>query len=285
MDVSKRLFVLLTVILLPVFFCGCKCRQCASDNCAESTVVAKTVDNPLLPDYQVTHTFSIVAVDPNTGICGAAVASRYPGVGRIVPFVRAGVGAFCTQHWNNPTFDKRAFDMLEAGKLPEEVLGELLKDDDRSGKRQLAIIDMKGRAANRNPFDPDKGGVWWGCMSGKYYACQGNMLVGPEVVVAMAKAYETTKGSMADRLVAAIAAGDCVGGDYRGRLGAGIRVAKKGVEGIWFELYVDEHSNAVYELLKKYAETEHEAKGEWPGGKMPFQDPCPDRKEPVRPPQ
>jgi len=142
----------------------------------------------LQPEFGLTGTFSIVAVDPETGACGAAVASRYPGVGRVVPYVRAGVGAFCTQHWHNPQWGERALDLLAGGKLPEEVLAELLGDDERRDKRQLAIIDMRGRATNRNPANADPSGIYWGAMSGRFYACQGNTLTGREVVVAMAKA-------------------------------------------------------------------------------------------------
>jgi uncharacterized Ntn-hydrolase superfamily protein len=229
------------------------------------------------PLHGVSGTFSIVAVDPETGVCGAAVASKYPAVGEVVPYARAGVGAFCTQHWHNPEWGEQALDLLASGKLPEEVLAELLRDDDRRDKRQLAIIDITGRAANRNPTQADPTGVYWGAMSGRYYACQGNTLSGREVIVAMAAAYEDTAGSLADRLMAALVAGDCAGGDHRGRLAAGIRVAKPGVAGYWLELQVDESDDAVLELARKYAELVHEAKGEWPGGKLPFQHPCPNR--------
>ena len=100
-------------------------------------------------------------------------------------------------------------------------------------------------------------------MSGRFYACQGNTLAGRKVIVAMAEAYEETKGSLTDRLMAALIAGDRVGGDHRGRLAAGIRVAKKGKEGIWFELYVDKSEDAVVDLLKKYEKSEHPARGSW----------------------
>jgi uncharacterized Ntn-hydrolase superfamily protein len=150
--------------------------------------------------------------------------------------------------------------MLAEGDLPEEVLGKLLKNDSLRDKRQLAIIDMSGRAANRNPAKADPSGVWWGAISGRYYACQGNTLVGREVVFAMARAYEESKGSVADRLMAALEAGDRAGGDHRGRLAAGIRVAKESVKGYWLELYVDKSDDAVVELAKKYAELKHEAK-------------------------
>ena len=229
------------------------------------------------PVYGVTGTFSIVGVDPEKGICGAAVASKYPAVGRVVPYVRAGVGAFCTQHWHNPPWGQTALDLLEKGHGSEEVLGLLLKNDARRDKRQLAVIDMQGRAANRNPANADPSGVYWGAMSGRFYACQGNTLAGREVVVAMAEAYEETQGSLADGLMAALIAADCAGGDHRGRLAAGIRVAKEGVEGHWFELYVDKSDDAVVDLLKKYTEVEHQAKGDWPLGRKPFKHPCSDR--------
>ncbi len=234
---------------------------------------------------QITATFSIVAVDPKTGVCGAAVASKYPAVGKVVPYVRAGVGAFCTQHWHNPAWGEKALDLLQQGKLPEEVLAELLRNDPKSGKRQLAIIDMQGRAVNRNPSQADPSGVYWGAASGRYYACQGNTLTGRNVIAAMARAYEDTRGSLADRLMAALLAADCAGGDHRGRLAAGMRVAKKGVEGYWLELRVDKSDDAVIELARKYAELKHEAKGDWAGGKLPLRHPCPDRAEPKPPPK
>ncbi|MBL8848348.1 MAG: DUF1028 domain-containing protein, partial [Planctomycetaceae bacterium] len=83
---------------------------------------------------EISATFSIVAVDPETGECGAAVASKFPAVGEVVPYVRAGVGAFCTQHWHNPEWGERALDLMEDGMLPEAVLAELLKDDPRQEK-------------------------------------------------------------------------------------------------------------------------------------------------------
>jgi len=210
---------------------------------------------------EVSGTFSIVAVDPNNGVCGAAVASKYPAVGRVVPYVRAGVGAFCTQHWHNPPWGERALDLLAQGRLPEEVLAELLRNDPQKDKRQLAVIDMSGRAANRNPANADPSGIWWGSAAGRFYACQGNTLTGCEVIQAMARAYELTGGSLADRLMAALVAGDKAGGDHRGRLAAGIRVARKGIDGYWLELYVDKSDDAVTDLAKRYEALEHDAKG------------------------
>jgi uncharacterized Ntn-hydrolase superfamily protein/inosine-uridine nucleoside N-ribohydrolase len=216
---------------------------------------------PDAPEFGITATFSIVAVDPETGVCGAAVASKYPAVGKVVPYVRGGVGAFCTQHWHNPRFGDKALDSLAEGKPPEEVLTELLRGDPQREQRQLGIIDAKGRAANRNPSGAEQSSEYWGAMTGRFYACQGNTLTGREVITAMARAYEETKGSVADRLMAAMVAGDRAGGDHRGRLAAGIRVAKPGVKGNWLELDVDESDDAVAELAGKYAALEHDAKG------------------------
>src|SRR4029450_7194043 len=111
---------------------------------------------------------------------------------------------------------------------------------------QLAVIDVKGRAINRNPDEADPGGWWWGGMSGRHFACPAHTLPGPEVITAMAKAFEETKGegvSLSDRLMAALIAGDNAGGDHRGRLAAAVRVAKPGVPGYWLELRVDKHDD------------------------------------------
>jgi len=202
----------------------------------------------------VTGTFSIVAADPEAGEVGAAVASRYPAVGKVVPFVRAGVGAFCTQHWHNPEWGDLALDLLAEGALPEEILGDLLQDDPDREKRQLGIVDATGRAANRNPDNPDEDGVWWGAMSGKHYAVQGNTLAGRKVVTDMGAAFEDTKGTLADRLVAALLAGDRAGGDHRGRLAAAVIVARDGDAEPVVDIHVDESDDAVEELARLYAD-------------------------------
>ncbi|MBS0203665.1 MAG: DUF1028 domain-containing protein [Planctomycetes bacterium] len=240
-------------------------------------------DTSILTRPDITATFSIVAADPEAGVCGAAVASKYPAVGKVVPYVRADVGAFCTQHYHVPKWGEPALDMLQAGKSPEAVISELLKDDADAEQRQLAIVDMQGRVAVHNPTKAGPGSRYWGAMTGRFYSCQGNTLTGREVIVAMATAYEKTEGSLADRLMAALIAGDCPGGDHRGRLAAGIRVAKKSIEGDWLSLHVDKSDDAVIDLARKYAELTHDAKGAWTGGMLPFQHPCPDRIKPVAP--
>lgn len=236
-------------------------------------LTARAVE-PQSPPGGITATFSIVAVDPETGIVGAAVASKYPAVGRVVPYVRAGVGGFCTQHYHVPKWGEPALDALAEGKPPEQILADLLRDDPQREQRQLAIIDMQGRAAVHNPTAAPRPSQYWAAMTGRFYCCQGNTLAGRTVVTEMARAYEDTEGSLTDRLVAALVAADCAGGDHRGRLAAGVRVAKKGVDGHWFELYVDESDNAVIELARRYAETKHDAKGNWRGAALPIRPPC-----------
>ena len=228
----------------------------------------------LLPPAEISATFSIVAVDPESEIVGAAVASKYPAVGRVVPFVRAGVGGFCTQHFHVPQWGETALDSLAFGETPEQVIADLLKDDPQREQRQLAIIDMAGRSATHNPTAAPEGSHYWAAMSGRFYCCQGNTLNGREVITEMARAYEDTVGNLSDKLMAALIAADCAGGDHRGRLAAGIRVAKKEVDGFWLELYIDRSDDAVIELAKKYAELKHDAKGGWRGGRLPFEHPC-----------
>jgi uncharacterized Ntn-hydrolase superfamily protein len=216
---------------------------------------ASPVDRPAVgspPNEPKICTFSICACDPETGEVGAAVASLYPAVGKVVPYVKVGTGAFCTQFYNNAEFGPRALTMLDQGMRPEEILAELLRNDPRPEHRQLGIVDMQGRTANRNPIGAPAGGEWWGAASGKYYSVQGNTLAGRQVIVDMQAAYENTKGTLADRLMAALKAGEDAGGDHRGRLAAGIRVARPGTEGLHVELYVDKSDNAVNDLVEIY---------------------------------
>lgn len=282
---KSRLLLIGCVLSTAGLLVGCGHRRDAPGTGQTPLAPGKTAATRavLRPDFGVSATFSIVAIDPQTGICGAAVASKYPAVGEVVPYVRGGVGAFCTQHFHDPEFGPKALDMLETDKPPSEILFELTRDDEHAGTRQLAVVDRHGRTAQHNPTDAGEGSRWWGAMSGRFYACQGNTLTGSNVISAMAAAYETTAGSLADRLMAALVAGDCAGGDHRGRLAAGIVVDKPDFEGTWLNLQVDESDDAVMELAKKYVELEHDAKGEWSKANSPWEHPCPKRPEPKRP--
>src|SRR5215813_1561431 len=118
-------------------------------------LVGATENDP--PKEELIATFSIAAVDPETGTCGAAVASKYPAVGKVVAHARAGVGAFCTQHYGVQKWGEPALDLLAKGKSCEEVFVELLRDDRGRDGRQLAIIDMQGRSALHHPTKAGKG--------------------------------------------------------------------------------------------------------------------------------
>lgn len=172
-------------------------------------------------------TFSIVAIDPQNGDLGVAVASRYFSVGSVVPWAMANVGAVATQADVNVGYGQQAIDLLRQGLNAQEVLKKLLADDKFPGKdgRQVAIVDGKGNvAAYTGPNAPK----WAGDRQGSTWSAQGNILVGPQVPEAMGKAFEGTQGELAEKLFAALKAGDAAGGDARGRQSASMLVVRKG---------------------------------------------------------
>ncbi len=171
-------------------------------------------------------TFSIVAYDAVNGDWGVTVASRYFSVGSVVPWAEAGVGAVATQANVNVGYGPRALELLRQGRAAKEVLDQLLAEDKFEGKdgRQVAIIDGKGAiAAYTGPNAP----TWAGDRQGKTWSAQGNILVGPQVVEAMGRAFEETHGELAERLFAALKAGDSAGGDARGKQSASMLVVRK----------------------------------------------------------
>src|SRR5215510_15015727 len=175
---------------------------------------------------QPVATFSIVAIDPQNGDMGIAVASRYFSVGSVVPWAMAGVGAVATQANVNVGYGQQAIDLLRQGQSAQQVLKKLLEDDKFEGKdgRQVAIVDAKGNiAAYTGPNAPH----WAGDRQGKTWSAQGNILVGPQVVESMGRAFESTRGELAERLFAALQAGDADGGDARGRQSASMLVVRK----------------------------------------------------------
>src|SRR5258706_10412529 len=161
-------------------------------------------------------TFSIVGYDAKTHEWGVTVASRYFSVGSVVPWAEAGVGAVATQANVNVGYGPRALELLRQGHAAKEVLDQLLAEDKFEGKdgRQVAIIDGQGRiAAYTGPNAP----TWAGDRQGKTWSAQGNILVGPQVVEAMGRAFEDTHGELAERLFAALKAGDAAGGGGGGQ--------------------------------------------------------------------
>ena len=173
------------------------------------------------------NTFSIVAYDPVNGDWGVAVASRYFSVGAVVPWAEAGVGAVATQANVNVGYGPRGIELLRQGVPAKQVIERLLAEDTFAGKdgRQVAVVDRNGQiAAYTGPNAPS----WAGDRQGKTWSAQGNILVGPRVVEAMGRAFEATGEELAEKLFAALKAGDDAGGDSRGKQSASMIVARKG---------------------------------------------------------
>ena len=170
-------------------------------------------------------TFSIVAIDPKTGDLGVAVASRYFAVGTVVPWAEAGIGAIATQAGVNVGYGPRGLELLKQGLTAQQVLDKLLAEDTfgSTAGRQVAIVDARGNIATKSG-----GNNWAGHKVGMTWSAQGNILVGPQVVEAMGTAFEATNDDLAEKLYAALKAGDNAGGDSRGRQSASILVVRKG---------------------------------------------------------
>lgn len=182
-------------------------------------------------------TFSIVACDPVNQDWGVAVASKFFAVGSVVPWAKAGVGAVATQAFANTSFGPRGLLILEQGADAGAALKVLVDSDTGRAQRQVGIVDVKGRAVS---YTGEKCNTWAGGVAGVNYACQGNILVGEKVVQAMARAFESSKGELAERLLAALEAGDAAGGDSRGRQSAAILVVRPGGGyGGWDDRYLD----------------------------------------------
>lgn len=212
-----------------------------------------------LPQYS---TFSLCAIDPATNQSGAAVTTRVPFVGRAVPHVRAGVGAVCTQASTVVEYGPRGLDLMAKGVEPQAVLQQLLSDDQQRESRQVGLIDMKGRSAAHTGKN---NGNWAGSRQGKNYTVQANIMVGPEVVEAVAASFEATEGTgmpLAERMILAMEAGQQKGGDRRwGNLqSAAIKIADpnnpgRGGDHIALAIEVGEHPEPVGEMKRIYYTT------------------------------
>ncbi len=171
-------------------------------------------------------TFSIVAADPDAGEVGVAVASRFFAVGTVVPHARADAGAVATQAYANTTYGPRGLDLLARGLTPAEVIKVLTRGDHGAQRRQVGVVDTSGHSAT---FTGPGCNAWAGGRSGPSYAVQGNILVGEPVVAAMEASFQSSAGKpLAERLLAALAAGDAAGGDARGHQSAALIVARAG---------------------------------------------------------
>jgi uncharacterized Ntn-hydrolase superfamily protein len=197
-------------------------------------------------------TFSIVACDLEKSDWGVAVASKFPAVGSAVPHARAGAGAIATQAWANVAYGPEGLALLAEGRSASEVVRALTEADGGRDPRQVGIVDARGLAST---FTGEKCMKWAGGLAGEGFACQGNILTGPEVVEEMARAYRAAEGDLVDGLLAALAAGDTAGGDRRGKQSAAILIVRP--EGgydkrsdRYVDLRVDDHAEPVRELLR-----------------------------------
>jgi uncharacterized Ntn-hydrolase superfamily protein len=195
-------------------------------------------------------TFSIVAADPVAGECGVAVASKFLSAGAVVPWARGGVGAIATQSYANTSYGPSGLDLLAKGVSPQAVIDRLTAADPDSAKRQVGIVDMDGGAATFTGRDCFP---WFGGLTGNHVAVQGNILVSEATIAAMLRTFETTAGTLAGRLLAALKAGDRAGGDRRGKQSAALLVVKPGggyggLNDRYLDLRVDDHPRPVDEL-------------------------------------
>lgn len=211
-------------------------------------------------DSLVFHTFSIAAIDPRTGEVGAAVTTRVPCVGNGVPWVRKGVGAVATQANTRTEYGNELLDALAKGEAPDAALKRLLATDSGFQSRQVGVIALDGRSAQHTGTGNS---TWAGNRSGTTYVTQGNTLVGPEVIAAVAKSFEASEGSprhLADRLIDAIEAGFVLGGDKRHglRTSAAVVVAdsrpgmSRRTDGQTVNINVCENSDPVGEMRRIY---------------------------------
>ncbi len=197
-------------------------------------------------------TFSIVGYDAATESWGVAVQSRFIAVGAVVPWARAGVGAVATQAMANLAWGSEGLGLLGEGLPAAEVVRKLVAADPQRDDRQLGVVDARGGSAAHTGA---KCLDWAGHEVGEGFTCQGNILFGPAVVRAMARAYESTPGDLADRLLAALSAGQREGGDRRGQQSAALRIVRPkggfmGADDRWVDLRVDDHASPIEELKR-----------------------------------
>ncbi len=210
-------------------------------------------------------TLSIVAFDAQALQCGVAVTSRVLQVGRLVPFVRAGVGAVATQALVETAYGPRGLELLAAGQSPEDTIRRLIEGDPLASRRQLGIVDWQGRTACFTGAEVSAAAA---SRQGPGYAVQGNLLTGPGVIEAMAAVLDqpTLPGEpLAERLLAALFAGQRAGGDRRtGRKQSAALVVADATQAGWrgdhlvVDLQVAEHEEPVTELVRLYRLTQQQ---------------------------
>ena len=234
-------------VLMLVGFVGLSLAGNVHGGTAPATTAASMPESLQAPHIS---TFSIVARDPHTGDYGVAVQSRYFAVGDVVPHARARTGAVATQARGNLLFGPQGLALFDKGLPAETVIEQLLAPDALRDERQVGVVDQAGRAAS---YTGDKCLAWAGGRTGAGYAVQGNLLAGPQVVNAIATAFENAPGDFATRLLYALAAGQAAGGDARGRQSAALLVVREkggylGLTDRYIDLHVEDHATPIREL-------------------------------------
>lgn len=198
------------------------------------------------------HTYSIVAIDKETGELGVAVQTHWFSVGSLVPWIEADVGAVATQSFVEVSYGPLGLELMRAGKTAEEALAGLIRADKYEAVRQVAMIDAQGRAAAHTGKNciPEAGHY-----VGEGFSCQANLMLKNTVWEAMAIAFEGTEGELVDRLMAALEAAEAQGGDIRGRQSAAIIVVKGKSSGVWwkdriYDLRVEDCAHPLEELKR-----------------------------------
>ncbi len=198
-------------------------------------------------------TYSIVARDGKQW--GVAVQSKFLAVGSVVSWAEPDAGAIATQAYANPRYGPDGLALLREGLSADEVVERLVAADDGRTERQLGIVDGSGRAA---AWTGDECMDWAGHRTGDGYAAQGNILVGPETVDALAETFEAGGGRpLAERLIDSLAAAQAAGGDRRGQQSAALLVVERGggyaqLSDILVDLRVDDHETPIDELRRLY---------------------------------
>jgi uncharacterized Ntn-hydrolase superfamily protein len=198
------------------------------------------------------HTYSIVARDKMTGEMGVAVQSHWFSVGTIVSWGEAGVGVIATQSFVNPSFGPRGLALLKAGLSAQQALDFMIESDDGRAVRQLAILDVKGNVAVYTGSNCIPAA---GHHKGENYSVQANLMRNDQVWPAMAKAFETSQGTLAERMMTAMEAGEAAGGDIRGKQSIAILVvAPRSTNQPWVDRIVDlqiaDHPNPLVEMRR-----------------------------------
>ena len=234
-------------------------------------ILASTQGPPPAHFKKLAHTYSIVAFDSASGDLGVAVQSKFPNVGGIVPWAKAGIGAVATQSLSNTAYGELGLDLIGRGASAEEALRIIMRTDTMLGDRQVGMVDARGNSVT---FTGIKTFDWAGgrtggqaggrpggkgeVITGRTYAAQANIMVSDQTVKNLALTFERSTGNLAERLIAALKAGQSGGGDKRGMQSAALLVVRKnagylGANDRYIDIRVYDAVDPIKELERLYA--------------------------------